>query len=106
MSNIPSEILLLILLLLFNGIFVMSEMAVVSARKARLQQKANEGSKPAAAALTLAQNPSVFLSTVQIVITLFGILFAALARPAFSAPLPPLFKSSPAPVPYAVPLTL
>src|SRR5258708_1410026 len=106
MSNIPSEILLLILLLLFNGIFVMSEMAVVSARKARLQQKANEGSKPAAAALNLAQNPSVFLSTVQIGITLFGILLGALGGPAFSAPLAQLFKDSPALGPYADTLAL
>ena len=42
MSSIPTDILILVLLLLLNSLFVMSEMAVVSARKARLQQQANE----------------------------------------------------------------
>jgi putative hemolysin len=92
MSNIIIEILILLLLVLLNGLFVMSEMAVVSARKARLQQQANEGKKSAAAALDLAQNPSVFLSTVQIGITLVSVLLGALGGPAFSEPLSGLFK--------------
>ncbi len=70
MSGIATEILILVLLLLLNGLFVMSEMAVVSSRKARLQQQANEGNRRAGAALDLAQNPGEFLSTVQIGITL------------------------------------
>ena len=70
MSSIPTDILILVLLLLLNSLFVMSEMAVVSARKARLQQQANEGNKRAATALNLAQHPNTFLSTVQIGITL------------------------------------
>lgn len=96
MSGIILEVLILIFLLLINGIFVMSEMAVVSSRKARLQQLANEGNKRAQAALELAQNPTIFLSTVQIGITLIGILLGAVGGPAFSVPLAELFNRWPA----------
>jgi len=106
MSSIPSDILILVLLLLINSLFVMSEMAVVSARKARLQQLANEGNKNAATALNLAQNPNTFLSTVQIGITLVSVLLGALGGPAFSEPLAELFKRWPALVPYADSLAL
>ena len=92
MSGYIVEILILIFLLLLNGIFVMSEMAVVSSRKARLQQLANEGNKRAGAALALAQNPSVFLSTVQIGITLVSVLLGALGGSVFSPPLADLFQ--------------
>ena len=92
MSGYILEILILIVLLLINGIFVMSEMAVISSRKARLQQLANEGSKRAAAALELAQNPTTFLSTVQIGITLVSVLLGALGGSVFSAPLATLFQ--------------
>ena len=50
MVGIGSEILILVMLLLINGVFVMSEMAVVSSRKARLQQQANEGNRRSARA--------------------------------------------------------
>ena len=68
------EILIIFILLLANGVFAMSEIAVVSARKARLKSLADEGNPKAKAALALAQNPTHFLSTVQIGITLVGIL--------------------------------
>lgn len=71
------ELTLIGLLILANGLFSMSEMAVVSARKARLRQRADEGSKGAAVALELAENPHDFLSTVQIGITLIGTLAGA-----------------------------
>jgi len=106
MSSIPTDILILVLLLLINSLFVMSEMAVVSARKARLQQQANEGNKSAATALHLAQNPNTFLSTVQIGITLVSVLLGALGGPAFSEPLAELFKQWPALAPYADSLAL
>jgi len=77
MSGIGLEITLVILLVLANGAFAMAEMAVVSARKARLRQKAEEGSKGAEAALLLLENPENFLSTVQIGITLIGTLAGA-----------------------------
>jgi putative hemolysin len=77
MSPILFEIILIVLLLVLNGVFAMSEIAVVSARKARLQQKADEGSAGARRALELAEEPGRFLATVQIGITLVGILAGA-----------------------------
>jgi len=78
MSSILGEILLILLLTLINGILSMSELAVVSARKVRLQQRADIGDAGAKAALKLAEDPGQFLSTVQIGITLVGILAGAL----------------------------
>jgi putative hemolysin len=104
--TISIEILVLFLLLLLNSLFVLSEMAVVSSRKARLQQKANEGDKRAARALNLAQNPSIFLSTVQIGITLVSILLGAVSGPMFSVPLAGILKKWPLLDPYADSLAL
>ncbi|HEY5982059.1 MAG TPA: hemolysin family protein [Anaerolineales bacterium] len=101
MSGVISEILVVVVLLIVNSLFVMSEMAVVSSRKARLQQLGNEGSKSALRALHLAQNPGTFLSTVQIGITLIGIIMGALGGAAFSAPLASLFRLWPPLAPYA-----
>lgn len=72
------EILFILLLLVINGIFSMSELAVVSARRIRLQHQAESGNRGARVAIDLAENPSRFLSTVQIGITLVGILAGAL----------------------------
>lgn len=77
MDNPVLEIVVLFLLLLANGVFAMSEIAVVSARKARLHQLADEGNAQARAALELSASPNQFLSTVQIGITLVGILAGA-----------------------------
>ncbi len=68
------EIFILLGLILLNGVFAMSEIALVSARKARLEAQGNKGDKRAKAALELATHPDRFLSTVQIGITLIGIL--------------------------------
>lgn len=68
------EILIIVLLILLNGLFAMSEMALVSARKSNLEMQARQGSKGARKALRLAKDPDRFLSTVQIGITLIGIL--------------------------------
>ncbi len=68
------EILIIVALTLLNGVFSMSEIAVVSARKARLEGLAKRGSATARRALELAESPNRFLSTVQIGITLIGIL--------------------------------
>ncbi|WP_282456981.1 CNNM domain-containing protein [Chitinophaga sedimenti] len=68
------EVVIILVLILLNGIFSMSEIALVSARKARLENAANKGDEKAKAALKLANNPDTFLSTVQIGITLIGIL--------------------------------
>ena len=68
------EIFILIGLILLNGVFSMSEIALVSSRKARLEAQANKGNKKAKDALQLANHPDKFFSTVQIGITLIGIL--------------------------------
>lgn len=68
------EILIIILLVLLNGVFSMAEMSLVSARKFKLETAQKKGSKNAKIALELSENPTRFLSTVQIGITLIGIL--------------------------------
>ncbi len=68
------EILIILLLVILNGIFSMSEIALVSSRKSRLEAEARSGNKSAQQALDLANSPTRFLSTVQIGITLIGLL--------------------------------
>lgn len=75
--TIGTEILLIFLLALFNGLLAMAEIALVSARKVRLRQRAEAGDSRARMALELAGSPGRFLSTVQIGITLAGILAGA-----------------------------
>lgn len=77
MSSISFEIIFIVVLLIANGIFAMAEIAVVSARKARLKTLADEGDKNAKLALQLANEPGKFLSTVQVGITLVGVLAGA-----------------------------
>ncbi|WP_066382694.1 MULTISPECIES: hemolysin family protein [unclassified Anabaena] len=77
MSSITFEILIILVLIIANGVFSMSEMAIVSARKVRLQQLANQGDVRARAALKLAESPNNFLSTIQVGISLIGILTGA-----------------------------
>ena len=77
MFTVLTEILIVLLLILANGLFAMSEMAIVSSRKVRLQQLANTGNQKAQTALELANTPNRFLSTVQVGITLIGILAGA-----------------------------
>lgn len=74
MSRILLEASFILLLLVANGVFAMSEIAVVSARRSRLDHLARTGDRRARAALALAENPNNFLATVQIGITLVGIL--------------------------------
>lgn len=74
---IAADLVLVFALILVNGFFAMSELAIVSARRARLQNRANMGSRGARVALELSDDPSRFLSTVQIGITLIGILAGA-----------------------------
>lgn len=79
------EIFVLLLLFLINGFFSMSEMAVVSSRKARLQQLYDEGHATAGSALELANNPSDFLSAIQVGITVIGITSGVLGEATLSA---------------------
>jgi putative hemolysin len=69
-----TEVFILLLLIFLNALFVMSEIALVSARKGRLEALANKGDYKAKVALDLAENPEKFLSTAQIGITLISIL--------------------------------
>jgi putative hemolysin len=77
MNNPFWEVVVIFLLLIANGVFAMAEIAVVSSRKARLKQLANEGKRGAHAAHELARDPNRFLATVQIGITMVGILAGA-----------------------------
>jgi putative hemolysin len=71
------ELLIILLLILLNGLFATAELALVSARRARLQHAARAGDRAAAKALALAEHPDRFLSTTQIGITLIGVLAGA-----------------------------
>lgn len=101
MSSIAFEILLILLLTVANGIFSGSEIAVVSARKVRLEQLADRGNRKAQIALKLANAPNDFLSTVQIGITLIGILSGAVGGATIAQRLKPVFESIPTLQPYS-----
>ncbi|MCU0762736.1 MAG: hemolysin family protein [Hydrogenophaga sp.] len=81
------EIAILIALILLNGLFAMSELALVSARKVRLQKLIDEGDKAAVAAVKLGEDPTRFLSTIQIGITSIGVLNGIVGEAALAAPL-------------------
>ncbi|MBI2569578.1 MAG: HlyC/CorC family transporter [Candidatus Schekmanbacteria bacterium] len=77
MSQVSFELALILALIVVNGILSMSEIAIVASRKARLQKRAEEGDRRARLALALANDPDQLLSTVQVGITLVGILAGA-----------------------------
>ncbi len=81
------DVALLGFLILLNGILAMSEIAVISARKSRLQKLSDDGSPGAQSALELSNNPSGFLSTIQVGITTVGILSGAIGENALADPL-------------------
>ena len=81
-----TEVLILLGLILLNGLFAMSEIALVTARKARLQKLVDGGDSAAAAALALGEDPNRFLSTIQIGITSIGILNGIVGEAALAAP--------------------
>jgi putative hemolysin len=95
------EIFILIGLILVNGLFVMSEIALVSARKARLEFLAERGDKKAASALDLAENPEIFLSAAQIGITLIAILTGVYSGERFGSYIQPYIEQLDALRPYA-----
>jgi putative hemolysin len=95
------DLALLLLLILLNGVFAMSEMAVVSSRRARLQNLADDGSIGAKAALTLHHEPAGFLSTIQVGITSIGILSGAIGEAALADPLAEWLLGFEAFAPYA-----
>lgn len=86
------SIIILLFSMILNGIFAMVEIALVSSRQTRLQQRADEGQRGAAAALELMEEPNRFLSTVQIGITLVGIFSGAFGAAQLSPPLAELLS--------------
>lgn len=104
--NITSEIIIIFVIILLNAIFVLSEMSVASSRKARLQQRINDGDRRAKTVLQLIENPNLFLSTVQIGITLVGVFVGAVGGARLAAPLLALLATVPALTPYAESLAL
>ena len=105
-SGVSLEIFIILLLVFANGIFAMSEIAVVAARKIRLQQRAEEGDRRAKAALELANAPAQFLSTVQFGITLVGVLAGAYGGARLSVPIADIIRGIPELARYADPLAL
>ena len=101
MSNFVLETLVIFLLIAANGLLAMSEMAIVAARKARLQQSANSGDAGARTALELSAHPNRFLATIQIGITLVGILAGAYGGATLAHEIERLATAVPALVPYA-----
>lgn len=104
--NITSEIIIILLIILVNALFVLSEMSVASSRKTRLQQRVNEGDKRATTVLQLIENPNLFLATVQIGITLVGVFVGAVGGATLSEPLAGLLAGVPALAEYAESLAL
>lgn len=96
------EIIIILVLILLNGVLSMSEIALVSARKTRLETDAKRGSKSAQTALKLANEPDRFLSTVQIGITLIGILTGLYSGDAFAADFAVIIEDIPFLAPYAL----
>ncbi|GAL04378.1 magnesium and cobalt efflux protein CorC [Photobacterium aphoticum] len=87
------DVLIIVALILLNGIFAMSEIALVTARKSRLQRLADEGDKRAERAISLGEHPTHFLSTVQIGITAIGILNGVFGEAVLADPLARVMQS-------------
>ena len=96
-----TEIVILLVLIIVNGLFVMSEIALVSARKGRLESLANKGDAKAKVALTLAENPDKFLSTAQIFITLIVIVTGVYSGEKFGHYIEPYLEKIDLLKPYA-----
>ena len=101
MEQIGLEVLLIFVLLIINGLFSMSEIAVVSSRRARLEKSADDGNLGAIAALKLSDSPNRFLSTVQIGITLVGVLSGAFGGAALAVHIIPFVEEIAFLKPYA-----
>ncbi|MBK9128940.1 MAG: HlyC/CorC family transporter [Phycisphaerales bacterium] len=100
------EILIIFGLIVLNGLLAMSELAIVSARKARLREMANAGDRRAESALRLRAMPERFLSTVQIGITLVGVFAGAYGGATIAGKLADALQESPSVAPLAEPLSI
>ena len=103
---VMSDILIILVLILLNGVFAMSELALVSAKRMRLERRAQEGSRGARSAIALADNPSHFLSTVQVGITLIGIFTGAFGEASLVTRLQPQIEMVGFLAPYAYEIAL
>jgi putative hemolysin len=101
-----ADLILLLVLILLNGVFAMSEIAIVSSRRARLLQMADAGGSGARHALDLASEPTRFLSSVQVGITSIGILSGAIGEASIAGRLRPFLEQAPVLAPYAQTLSL
>jgi putative hemolysin len=101
MSDFWKDILVILFLILLNGILALSEAAMLSVRKARLQQRLNDGDKRARQALKLAENPNRFLSTIQIGITVIDVLIGAISGATVAELLSETFAQVPALAPFS-----
>jgi putative hemolysin len=104
MVYLPLQIAIIVALTLLNGLFAMSETALVSSRKERLRQRAEEGDRGAHTAVELADEPTRFLSTVQIGISLIGVLAGAFGGATLAEPLASALRSVPGFAPYSWPV--
>jgi putative hemolysin len=104
MLGVALQIAVIVVLTILNGLFAMSETALVSSRKARLRERAEAGDGGARAALALADSPTRFLSTVQIGISLIGVLAGAFGGAALAGPLAVALRGVPLLAPYAGPI--
>ena len=99
--RVITELVVIFLLILANGVFALAEMAVVSARKVRLRQRAEGGDKKAQTALELARSPGRFLSTVQVGISLIGALTGAIGGATIAGELAVVIRTVPFLAPYS-----
>ncbi len=106
MFGMSFEIIIIFVLFLANGFFAASEIAIVSARRSRLQQQVDAGKKSAQQALDLAANTDRFLATVQVGMTLINTLAAAFGGASLDAPVASLIRRIPFLAPYADSLAL
>ena len=99
--NIGIELAIILLLILLNGIFAMAEIAIVAARKSRLKKLADSGDARARIALELANSPNRFLATVQVGITLIGIMAGAFGGATLAKEIAGILRKVPALVPHS-----
>jgi putative hemolysin len=101
-----TDIIIILALILLNGVFSMSELAVVSAKRLRLEKLAHDGNRGARKAIKLQDDPNRFLSTVQVGITLIGIFNGAFGEASLVAKLTPALAGMGVPETYARPTSL
>lgn len=106
MNDMAQEALIILLLIVINGVLALAEVAVVASRKARLQKRAKEGDHKAKAALELVESPNRFLSTVQIGITLIGVLAGAFGGATIAEEIAAYLKAFPSLFPHAESIAL